>query len=171
MNAGSNFRHRAKRGDDNWYLVFGADHEVLLQALVGAMDDLVDGKRRGRLVRVGAVMRGKGFGDFREPFIQLRCRTRIQRRKRTDNTCLALGNDQSRIGNDEQGSGDDRKPESVFQNRRQGHQVLHKYDVYANVNICTKLSGAVKARLVMPAYWIGGEQPVEPDFALKSAFE
>ena len=38
---------RAQRGDDDRHLPFGAGRHVLLEPVVGAVDDLVDRERRG----------------------------------------------------------------------------------------------------------------------------
>ena len=46
-------RRRAERGDDDRHLPFGAGRHVLLEPVVGAVDDLVDREGRGRARRDG----------------------------------------------------------------------------------------------------------------------
>jgi hypothetical protein len=47
---------------------------VVLQPVVALVHDLVDGKRRGGLVRVGRVVGGQRLGDLGQPFVELRRR-------------------------------------------------------------------------------------------------
>jgi hypothetical protein len=56
---------------------------------------------------MGAVVGCESLGDLREPLVELRGGTRVERRHRTDDACLALLNDQLGVADDEQGRGDD----------------------------------------------------------------
>ncbi len=85
---------RTQRCDDNRHLPFFAGYHVFFPAIVRFVNDLVDGKGGRRTIRIVAVPRRQFFRDPVDPFIQLRLRTRIQRRERPDNPGLALGNDQ-----------------------------------------------------------------------------
>ncbi len=114
-------RHGAERGDDDRHLVFDAHHQIVLETLVRGVDDLVDGKRRGRTLRVFRVVIGQFLGDLGQPFVKLGLRTRVQRRKRTDHAGLALGERQIGMRNDEKRRCDHRQAQVVFQNRRQSH--------------------------------------------------
>ena len=80
MDGGIDFRHGAKRRDDNRYLIFDAEAEIMLQPPVRHVDDLVDGKGGGRAIRMAAVVVGKRLGDLRQPFVELRFRPGIERR-------------------------------------------------------------------------------------------
>jgi hypothetical protein len=66
------------------------------------MDDLVDRERRGRPLGVVAVVLGQCFGDFVKPFVELRCRTRVERREAADDPGGALRDDEFWTGDDEQ---------------------------------------------------------------------
>jgi hypothetical protein len=162
MDSACHLRHGAERGDDNGHLVLGAHHQILLQPLVRPVDDLVDGEGCGFGVRIVAVMRGQCLRDLVQPFIQLGGRPRIQRRKRADHACLALGNDKRRIGNDEQRGGERRHAEAAFKHRGQGHafsggfQAGCRYpgsscsNVYANVNHLTEFPCECKSIVLNP---------------------
>ena len=54
---------RAQRRDDDGHLVLHAQLQVVLQAVVRLVHDLVDGKWRRRLVRVLGVVFGQLRGD------------------------------------------------------------------------------------------------------------
>ena len=61
---------RAERGDDDRHLPLRANLHVVLEAVVGAMDDLVDGEGRGGLLGMLAVPGGQRFGDLVQPFVE-----------------------------------------------------------------------------------------------------
>ena len=65
---------RAERGDDDRHLPLRADLHVVLEAVVGAMDDLVDRERRGGPLGMVAVPGGERFGDLVQPFVELSTR-------------------------------------------------------------------------------------------------
>ena len=86
------------------------------------MNDLVDGKRCSRTVRILRGVVGEAFGDFGKPFVKLGFRAGVERGKRPHDARLALGHNQRRMGNDEQGCGNDWKPEIGLENGRKGHR-------------------------------------------------
>ncbi len=112
------FLARAERRDDDRHLPLRADLHVMLEAVVGPVHDLVDRERRGRRVRMVAVMLGERLGDLVHPFVELLRRTRIQRREAADDARLALGDDQLRIGDDEQRRADDRHAQALKDGRK-----------------------------------------------------
>ncbi len=101
MDCRIHFRHSAERGNDDRHLVFHAKAEIVLKALVGTVHDLVDREGRGWPIRIGLVVSGKSFRDLCQPLIELCFRTGIECGKGTDDACLALRHDQSRMRNDE----------------------------------------------------------------------
>jgi hypothetical protein len=109
---------RAERSDDDRRFPLDGQRNVLLEPGVGLVDDLVDRKRRCRSLRVSAVMGGERFGDFMQPFVELRNGPCVQCGKSADDPGLALGNYQRRMRDDEQRSADNRQPELVVQNVR-----------------------------------------------------
>ena len=94
-----------QRSDHDRHLVLHAQFQVVLQAVIGAVHDLVDRKRRRGSVGIGRVPSRQLRGDLLQPFFQLLRRPGIQRREGADDTGLALGDDQVRIGDDEHGGG------------------------------------------------------------------
>ncbi len=115
------FFTRPQRRDCDWHLPFRACRNIGIKPVVRAVDDLIDSIGSRRLIRVGAIVRGQFFGDLMKPFVKLRLRARVERRKRSDDPGLALGNDQFRTGNDEEGRAYDRKPQAIEQRRWQCH--------------------------------------------------
>jgi hypothetical protein len=97
-----NFQGRAQRGDDDGHLVLHADFHVLHQPVIGDVTDLVDGVGRDFLFRMPRRVFAEFVFDARQPLAEFFHRARIQRRKRTDDTGLALGDDQFRPRDDEQ---------------------------------------------------------------------
>ena len=61
---------RAERGDHHRHLVLFANREVLIETLIGFMDDLIDRERRGRALGMRLVVRGEFFLDPHQPFIE-----------------------------------------------------------------------------------------------------
>ncbi len=112
---------RAQRGDLDRHLVFLAEVDVVLQAVVGTVHDLVDGERRhlavGMLLLVFAQLRGDALQPGLEHFLG----PRIQRREGADDARLALLDHQVGIGDDEQRRADHRDREVVAQQSRKGH--------------------------------------------------
>jgi hypothetical protein len=83
-------RPRAERGDDDRDAVLLAHGEILLQAIVGAVHDLVDGEGGGGPVGIGRVVGGEFLLDPREPLVE-HCRGPcVQRREGADDPRLAL---------------------------------------------------------------------------------
>ncbi len=101
-------------------LYFVAISTSCSRRFVGPVHDLVDGKRRRGRVRMGAVPGGELLGDLRQPFVEQGGGPRVERGKRSHHARLALGDDELRTGNDEQGRGDDRKAQTIAQDGRQG---------------------------------------------------
>jgi len=98
-----------QRGDDHRHLVLDDHLDVVIQAVVALVHDLVDGERCGRVVRVGLVVGRQGLGDLGQPLVQLGCRAGIERRHRADHAGLALLDDELGVADDEQRRADDRK--------------------------------------------------------------
>ena len=115
----------AERGDHDGHLVLHAHFEVVLQAGVGLVHDLVDRIGRGRPLGVCRVMGGEALGDLGQPFVELRLGAGVQRRKRSDDAGLALREHQGRVRNDEERRSDDRNAQVPLQNVRYGHGVVH----------------------------------------------
>ena len=108
-----NILARAERGDQHRHLPLLAQRHVLIEAVVGLVDDLVDRERRGGPIGVGAVVLGQFLGEAVEPFVELTDRARVERRKRADDPRLALGDDQLDPRDDEQRRADDRQAQAV----------------------------------------------------------
>ncbi len=102
------FGRRAQARDDDRYLVPDTDFHVVPQPVVAVMTDLVDGVWCDRNTRVRFLVRLEFFGDPREPLVEHRFRACVERRKRADDACLALRNDQLRSRDNEHGCPDDR---------------------------------------------------------------
>jgi hypothetical protein len=107
MHRGDDFGGRAQAGDDDGNFVFHTQPNILFQAIVAAVHDLIDRKGRYFTLRVGALKCREFFGYFRQPIVELRGGPCIQSRKGTDDAGLALRQDQSGSGNDEHRSADD----------------------------------------------------------------
>ena len=112
---------RAQGRDCDWHLPFRARRNIGIKPVVGLVDDLVDGIGGRRPIRIRPIVSCQLFRDLVEPFIKLRLWTRVQGRERTDNSGLALRNDQFRTGYDEEGRAYDRKPQAIEQRRWQCH--------------------------------------------------
>ncbi len=93
----------------------------MLEAVVGPVDDLVYRKGRRWALRMLPVMLRQRLVDLVQPLVELGRRPRVQRRKASDDACLALGNDQVGVGDDEQRRADDRNAQ-VRENRREAHR-------------------------------------------------
>ena len=111
---------RAQRGDDHGHLVLFAQRKILLQPVVGAMDNQIDCERRGRRLGMQAIMRGQFLGDAVQPFVELGRGPRVQGRETADNARLALGNDQFRSRDDKHRRADHRQAKRVEQGRQDG---------------------------------------------------
>ena len=99
-----NFDPRAQRSDPYRHLPLGANLDIVLQALVAAVHDLVDSKGCRRSVWVGLIVAVKLFSDPLEPdFEHIRLAvflSGVQCRKGADHASFALGDDQIRRGDD-----------------------------------------------------------------------
>jgi hypothetical protein len=102
-------RRRAQRRDDDRDLVLDADFDVVREAVVRLMDDLVDGDRADALVRIGRLVVGQFLLQVGQPDIQHFRRARVQRREGADDAGLALGGDELAAAGDEHRGGDDGK--------------------------------------------------------------
>jgi hypothetical protein len=120
----------AERSDDDRCLPFHAKRDILLQAIVGLVDDLVDGEGRRRQVRIVAIPGGKRLDDAMQPFVQLRNGPSVQRGKRADNARLALRDDEIGIGDEEQRRADRRQPQTVAKDGRQHYFSLEGLPPY-----------------------------------------
>jgi hypothetical protein len=69
--------------------------------------DLVDGVRRDLTLGMLSLERSELLGDLHQPLFQHGSRARIQRGKRAHDARLALLDDETRVGDDEQGRADD----------------------------------------------------------------
>jgi hypothetical protein len=112
---------RAQRGDHDRRLPAGRGLQVVLQPVVGLVDDVVDREGRGRRVGMVAVPLGQFLGDPVQPFVEQGGRPRVQRRERAHDAGLALGDHQVRHGDDEQWRADHRQTQAVTEHGRQGH--------------------------------------------------
>ena len=113
---------RAQRGDLNRHLVFLAEVDVVLQPVVGAVHDLVDGKGRHLLVGILGLMLGEFRRNALQPLFEHFLGPRVQRREGADDACLALFDHQVGIGHDEQWRTDHRNREIVAQQSRKSHR-------------------------------------------------
>ena len=110
----------AEGRDHDRRLPLGAGRHVMLQARIGAMDDLVDREGRRRRVRMIAVPGGQFLGDLVEPFVEPGVRPGVERREGADDPRLALGDDQVGHRDDEQRRSDDGKAQAI-EERGQSH--------------------------------------------------
>ena len=99
---------RAERGDHHRNLVFHAHFDIVIEPVIGLVDDLVDRKRGRRAVRILRVIFGQFRRDPVQPFIQLGLGPGVQRREGSDHTGLALRDHQVGIGNNEKRAPDHR---------------------------------------------------------------
>ncbi len=115
---GVDFRHhvvrRPQARNRDRHLVPDADLDVVLEAVVRLLHDLVDGIGRGL-----GLSRERGF-DVRQPFIERLFRSRIERRERTDDASLALLDHQLWIAGDEHRRRDHRDAQAL-QDRGKRH--------------------------------------------------
>ena len=115
---------RAKRRDDHRHLVLLADRKILIETVVGFVDDLVDRERRGQTIGMSLVVRGKFFLDPVQPFVEQRSRARVQCRKRADDSRLALGDHEIRSRHDEQRRPDRRNRKATLEQGRHRHRKI-----------------------------------------------
>jgi len=87
----------AKGGDDERNLPFDAKGEVLFEARIAFVDNLVDGEGRGGFIGVGTVPGGKGFGNGVQPFIEQGCGAGVEGRKCAHDSGSALGDYEGRV--------------------------------------------------------------------------
>ncbi len=114
---------RAQRSDDHRHLVLLAERQILVEPVVRAVHDLVDGERRRRPLRMRLVMGREFFLDPHQPLVEQRCGARVQRRKRSDDARLALCDHQVWNGNDEQRRTDHGNRQTALEQGRHGHSV------------------------------------------------
>ena len=95
-------RRRAQAGDPHRHLMFDADADVVCEAVVGLVHDLVHRERRHPGCRIGSLESRQFRLDFHQPVAQGRLRPRVERRKTADDAGLALLDDQPRVAGDEQ---------------------------------------------------------------------
>jgi hypothetical protein len=112
----------AQTGDDDGHFVLGTQRHVVLQPVVALVHDLVDGKRRGGLIWVRAVVRIERLGDFGQPLVELRGRARVERGHGAHDAGLALLDDELGIADDEQRRADDGKRHALQNSGQTGHE-------------------------------------------------
>ena len=112
---------RAERRDHDRCLVLHAHLDVVLESLVRAVDDLVDRVGGRRAVRMFGIPFPELVRDALQPFVEQLGRTRIERRKRADDTSLALGNDEVGIRDDEEWRADGGDAQALLQEIRERH--------------------------------------------------
>jgi len=105
----------AERRDDEGHLVSHASFEVVLEPIVGAVHDLINGKRGRRPVGVCLIVLLQLRLDLCQPLVQLLFWAGIQGGEGADNPCLALRDDERRVGDDEERGPDDRYTQTALQ--------------------------------------------------------
>ena len=123
------FFARAERGDDHRHLVLLAKREVLIEPVVRAMHDLIDGERRRRPLGVRLVVGREFFLDPHQPLVEQRRRARVECRKRSDDARLALRDHQIGHGYDEQRRTDHGNRQTALEQGRHGHSVKSFFGV------------------------------------------
>jgi len=90
MHRGVDVLARAERGDDDRRHPFHRQRDVLFEACVRLVDDLVDREWRRRAVGVVAIVRRERLGNLVQPFVELADRPRVEGWKRSDDpACTA----------------------------------------------------------------------------------
>ena len=98
-----------------------ADFHIVLQAIVGAVHDLVDGEGRDPTVGVGLLIGGQFGLDLDDPLLEQFLGPRIERREGADDARLALRDHQFGYRHDEQRRPDGRQRQATLQNGWHGH--------------------------------------------------
>lgn len=111
----------AEAADDEWYFVFDDQFEVFFEAVVGFVDDEVDGEGGGGALGVGGVVCGEAFLDFGEPFVELFEWAGVEGWHGADDAGGALRHHQIGHGDDEEGRGDDGQAQAALQHVEQAH--------------------------------------------------
>ncbi len=112
-------RRCAQRRNDDRYLVLDADFDVMRQAVVRLVDDLVDGDRADLLARIGRGVVGQFALQVGQPDVEHLGRPGIECRERADDAGLALGCHQRGPAGNEHRRSDDRKGQVL---QRGGHR-------------------------------------------------
>ena len=113
---------RPQRGDDDGRPVLHTGLHVLHQPVVGGVADLVDGVGRDLLAGIARLVFAEFVLDAAQPLVELFDRTGIERRKRADDTGLALGDHQLRAGDDEERRADHGQLERILRESGQRHR-------------------------------------------------
>jgi hypothetical protein len=113
---------RAQRRDLDRHLVLLAHVDVVLQAVVRRVDDLVDREGRDLLLWMLGLVLTELPGDALQPLLEQLLRSCIQRREGADDACLALLDHEVGVGHDEQRRADHRDREVVAQQGGKGHR-------------------------------------------------
>jgi hypothetical protein len=124
---------RAQAGDDHRDLAPHADIEVVIEAIVRLMDDLVDCVRRDSGGRIRGPAGFKPALDLFQPFVEHFRRPGVQRRKRTDDAAGTLSDDQIGIADDEHRRPDHRQAHGRFQFLNKGHGNSWRLDELRNL--------------------------------------
>ncbi|MEY9154089.1 hypothetical protein ABIG04_002399 [Bradyrhizobium japonicum] len=115
---------RSQRSDDDGRPVLHTGFHVLHQPVVGGVADLVDRIGRDLLAGIARFVFAELVPDAAQPLVELVHRTGVERRKRADDTGLALGDHQLRAGNDEERRADDGQLQIVLEQSGQCHPIL-----------------------------------------------
>ncbi len=116
-------RWRAQAGDDDRHLMLDADRDVVRQAVIRLMDDLVDRDRPDFRIRMRCLVCRQLSFQVCQPDIQQFRRTGVKGRERTNDACLALRGNQGRAAGDEHRRTDNGKAQ-VLQRNGQCHNDL-----------------------------------------------
>ena len=147
------FARRPEARDDQRHLVPDTGLDVVLQAVIARMRDLVDRERCRWPVRIVAIVRRQLLGDLVEPFVELRLRPRVQGREAADDPRLALRNHQFRAGDDEQRRSDQRQAQAIERGGKR-HRFLLK-TLFSTRSLTPVLT--------LPTLFSGGAVPVFAD--------
>ena len=107
------FLHGAEAGDDDRHALFHADGQVVLQARVAVVNDQVD--RVGRRIAVQAGL------DFLQPGAKAAAVALIEGRKAADDSAVAAGQHQLRVGDQEHRRRHYGQTQALLQQGGQGH--------------------------------------------------
>src|SRR5882757_946802 len=115
MHGGDHFRWRPQTRDDDGDFVFHTQGNVLFQAIVAAVHDLVDRVGRDLCLWIGLLKCRQFLADLGKPFIKLRGRPCIQCWEGAHDAGLALCQDQAWSRYDEHGRADDGQSQAIAQ--------------------------------------------------------
>jgi hypothetical protein len=114
---------RAQAGDDYRHAMLHAQIDVVLQADVARVHDLIDRERRDAHLRLVFPYCCKFFTYACKPGLEQLGRTRVQGREAADDAGAALRKHELRPADDEHRRADEGQTQGVTQQRRQGHAI------------------------------------------------